>query len=187
VFAATQEVRNRFNGFWNIMSTHAYSRCWLHLIWGTLKREGMFEPAQAAKVSGFLTDYARKNGIFMKINFVNTDHVHALIDLPTGTTIEQVVKLLKGASSHWVNEQDLVAGKFAWGRGYGAFSVSQSGVDEVCAYIAGQAEHHRGKSFAEEYARFVKVYGLEWRDEETVETVSSHLTAPKPLVKTRGQ
>ena len=169
------------------MSSHAYSRCWLHLIWGTLKREGIFEPAQAAKVSGFLTDYAKTNGIYMKINFVNTEHVHALIDLPTGMTIEQAIELFKGASSHWINEQDLVAGKFAWGRGYGAFSVSQSGVDEVCAYIAGQAEHHRGKSFAEEYARFVKVYGLEWRDEETVETVSDAQSPAKPLVKTRGQ
>lgn len=169
------------------MSSHAYSRCWLHLIWGTLKREGMFEPAQAAKVSGFLTDYAKKNGIYMKINFVNTEHVHALIDLPTGLTIEQVVKLLKGASSHWINEQDLVAGKFAWGRGYGAFSVSQSGVDDVCAYIAGQAEHHREKSFAEEYARFVKVYGLQWHNGETVETVSTATPPAKPLVKTRGQ
>jgi len=169
------------------MSTHAYSRCWLHLIWGTQKREGMFDPKNAAKVSAFLTDYAKQNSIYMKINFVNTDHVHALVDLPTGMTIEQVVKLLKGASSHWINEQDLLVGKFAWGRGYGAFSVSQSGVNEVCAYIAGQAEHHRMKSFAEEYERFVKVYGLEWHDEETVETVSSHCARPTPLVKTRGQ
>jgi REP element-mobilizing transposase RayT len=133
----------------------------------------MFAPPTAAKVSGFLTDYARKNGIHMKINFVNTDHVHTLIDLPTNLTIEHVVKLLKGASSHWINEQDLLAGRFAWGRGYGAFSVSQSGVDGVCAYIAGQAEHHRLKSFTEEYERFVKVYRLVWRDDETVETVSS--------------
>jgi putative transposase len=169
------------------MSTHAYSRCWLHLIWGTLKREGMFAPPAAAKVSNFLTDYAKKNDIYMKINFVNTEHVHALIDLPTNQTIEQVVKLLKGASSHWINEQDLLKGKFVWGRGYGAFSVSQSGVDEVCAYIAGQAEHHRLKSFADEYERFVKVYGLVWGDKETVETVSTAPPAAKPLVKTRGQ
>lgn len=162
------------------MSNHAYSRCWLHLIWGTLNREGMFDPAKAAKVSGFLTDYAKEKNIYMKINFVNTEHVHALIDLPTGMTIEQVAKLFKGASSHWINEQNLVQGRFAWGRGYGAFSVSQSGVDEVCAYIANQAAHHRVKSFAEEYQRFATVYGLVWRNEETVETVSDG----SPPVKT---
>ena len=141
----------------------------------------------AAKLSAHLHTYAEQKGIYMKINFVNPDHVHTLVDLPTSVCIEDLVHLLKGESAHWVNEQNLVPGKFGWQRGYGAFSVSQSGVDEVCAYVAGQAEHHRGKSFAEEYARFVKVYGLEWRDEETVETVSSHPAITKPLVKTRGQ
>ncbi len=147
------------------MSNHSYSHCWLHLIWATLNRERMLAPAAAAKVSGFLSQYAEKNGIYMTINYVNPEHVHALIDLPTGKSIEEVVKLLKGGSSHWINEQKLVNGKFAWGRGYGAFSVSQSSLDEVCAYIARQQEHHRTKSFAEEYERFVEVYGLAKRDE----------------------
>ncbi len=79
----------------------------------------------------------------MKINFVNPDHVHALIDLPTALSVEKVVQLLKGSSSHWVNSNDIVTGKFAWGRGYGAFSVSQSNVDQVARYIADQEEHHR--------------------------------------------
>ncbi len=148
------------------MSTHAYSRCWVHLVWGTLNRERMLDTEARRKVSEYLNEYARSKDVFMKINYVNADHVHALIDLPTGQTIEQVVQLLKGSSSHWINENQLVAGRFAWGRGYGAFSVSQSTVDEVAKYIAGQEEHHRVKTFAEEYEAFVKRYGLEWRDEE---------------------
>ena len=103
----------------------------------------------------------------MKINFVNPDHVHALIDLPTGLSIEELVQLLKGSSSYWINEQNLVAGKFGWGRGYGVFSVSESGVAEVCAYIAGQEEHHRKRSFTEELKLFVERYGLEWREDKT--------------------
>jgi len=65
----------------------------------------------------------------MKINFVNPDHVHVLIDLPTGFSIEKIAQLLKGSSSHWVNSSELLTEKFAWGRGYGAFSVSLSNVD----------------------------------------------------------
>jgi REP element-mobilizing transposase RayT len=72
----------------------------------------------------------------MKINYFNTDHTHALIDLPTNQTTEQVVQLLKGGSSHWINENRLVKGRFAWGRGYGAFSVSHSDIDRVSRYIA---------------------------------------------------
>ena len=148
------------------MSTHSYSRCWLHLIWETLRREPMLDKRAAARASHNLSEYSQEKGIYMKINFFNTDHTHALIDLPTNLTIEQVIQLLKGSSSYWINQKQLVRGKFAWGRGYGAFSVSQSDVSRVANYIAGQEEHHRKRSFAEEYEIFVKRYGLEWRDEE---------------------
>jgi putative transposase len=157
------------------MSQHSYSRCWLHLIWGTHGRVRVFSPESAAQVSAYLAKYAAAKGIYHRINFVNADHVHVLIDLPTGRTIEQVAKLLKGASSHWINERNLVAGRFSWGRGYAALSVSHSGVEKVSRYIANQAEHHRLKSFAEEYRVFVERYGLQWHEEseETVKTVSA--------------
>ena len=101
----------------------------------------------------------------MKINFVNPDHVHALIDLPTAISIEKLVQLLKGSSSHWVNSSDLVTGKFALGRGYGVFSVSHSNADQVARYIADQEEHHRVRTFAEELREFIDRHGLRWRDE----------------------
>jgi putative transposase len=147
------------------MSTHSYSKCWLHLIWETLRREPMLDKRAAALASVNLSEYSREKGIYMKINYFNPEHTHALIDLPTNLTIEQVIQLLKGSSSHWINQHRVVKGKFAWGRGYGAFSVSHSDVNRVANYIARQEEHHRKRSFAEEYEIFVKRYGLEWRDE----------------------
>lgn len=148
------------------MSVHSYSRCWLHLTWATLRRERLLPKPAAAKLSRFLDEYARSKDIYMKINYVNAEHVHALIDLPTKYSIEEAVKLLKGASSHLVNQNRIIPAKFAWGRGYGAFSVSQSIVDGVTKYSANQEEHHRRKTFAEEYQNFVRAYGLEWREEE---------------------
>ncbi len=103
------------------MSMHSYSRCWIHLIWGTLNREKLLNKTAAARVSRYVAEYAEKEGIYMKINYVNADHVHTLIDLPTALSVEKVMQLLKGASSHWINSNDVVTGKFAWGRGYGTF------------------------------------------------------------------
>ncbi|HKZ80415.1 MAG TPA: transposase [Pyrinomonadaceae bacterium] len=80
------------------MSTHSYSRPWTHLIWETLDREPMLDRRAAAKASTFLTDYSLQKGIYMKINYFNADHTHALIDLPTRYSIEEVIKLLKGGS-----------------------------------------------------------------------------------------
>ena len=102
----------------------------------------------------------------MKINYFNADHTHALIDLPTNTCIEELIKLFKGSSSHWINQQRMLNGHFNWGRGYGAFSVSHSDVERVAQYIANQEEHHRKHTYAEEFELFVKKYGLEWRDEQ---------------------
>ena len=147
------------------MSVHSYSRCWVHLIWGTLDREKLLNKTAAARVSSYLAEYAEKEDIYMKINYVNADHVHALIDLPTALSIEKVIQLLKGSSSHWINSNNLVTGKFAWGRGYGAFSVSESNVSRVARYIADQEEHHRVRTFAEELKEFIERHGLRWKDE----------------------
>jgi len=125
----------------------------------------MLTKPAAAKASRFLDKYSLEKGIYMKINFFNPEHVHALIDLPTNKCIEEVIQLFKGGSSHWINENRLLRGRFSWGRGYGAFSVSHSDVGRVAAYIARQEEHHRKKSFAQEFELFVKKYGLEWRDD----------------------
>ena len=147
------------------MSLHSYSRCWLHLIWTTLDREPMLVKPAAARASRFLTTYAFEKGIYMKTNYFNAEHVHALIDLPTSKSIEEAVQLLKGSSSHWINQNRLLRGRFSWRRGYGAFSVSHSHVNQVAAYIASQEAHHRKKPFSEEFELFVKKYGLEWRDD----------------------
>jgi putative transposase len=149
------------------MSVHSYSRCWVHLIWRTLSRERVLNKKAAAGLSRYLVEYAEEQAMYMKINFVNPDHVHALIDLPTGFSIEKVVQLLKGSSSHWVNSSELVTGKFAWGRGYGAFSVSHSNVDLVARYIADQEEHHRQRTFADELREFIDQHGLRWHDERS--------------------
>lgn len=142
------------------MSKHSYTRCWLHMIWGTLKMEKLLLREARIRVSQYLSDYAREKNIYMKINYVNADHVHAIVDLPTNLSMENVFQLFKGSSSNWINQNDLISGKFAWGRGYGGFSVSHSNVSKVAEYIANQEEHHRKKTFAEEFDLLIRKHGL---------------------------
>lgn len=78
------------------MSKHSYTRCWLHMIWGTLKREKLLPRDARVRVSEYLSNYAQEKQIYMKINYVNADHVHALIDLPTHLSIEDAFQLFKG-------------------------------------------------------------------------------------------
>ena len=148
------------------MSLHSYSKCWLHIIFGTLNREKVLHKEARIRLSHYLYEYSKEENIYMKINYVNSDHVHLLIDLSTGLTIENAVRLFKGSSSHWINEEDLLHSKFSWGRGYGVFSVSESSVNKVGSYIAGQEEHHKLKSFTEEYKEFIEKYGMRYLDDE---------------------
>jgi REP element-mobilizing transposase RayT len=85
----------------------------------------------------------------MNINFVNADHVHALINLPTNLSAEECIKLLKGASFHFIKKNRLTAKEFSWGRGYGVFSVSAYQLESVAAYIKNQEKHHRVKSLSD--------------------------------------
>lgn len=74
--------------------------------------------------------------------------------------IKDIVKNIKGESSHWINQENMCPTAFAWQTGYGAFSVSESIVEIVERYIDNQKEHHRKKLFAEEYHEFMMQYGI---------------------------
>jgi len=103
---------------------------------------------------------AESNGVYIKALHVNPDHVHALIDLPPTRSVDEVVKALKGSSSRGINAGGFLMGHFRWARGYGTFSVSASVLNDVIAYIEGQEEHHRVRTFAQEYEAFARRYGL---------------------------
>ena len=158
---------SRFNGLRSLSNVHSFLFPLLDPsnLGNTESRKKLLNKTAAARVSRWLSKYAEEQGIYMKINYVNADHVHALVDLPTSVSIERLIQLLKGSSSHWVNSNNLITGKFAWGRGYGAFSVSESNVDQIARYIAQQEEHHRMRTFAEELKEFIDRHGLQWREE----------------------
>jgi len=110
------------------------------------------------QISEYFYNYSKEKNIYMRINYVNPDHVHAIVDLPTDKTIEEVLHLLKGSSSNWINKQ--VNFKFSWKKGYAAFSISESNLDKVVKYIINQGEHHKAKSFTEEYQEFLNKHNI---------------------------
>jgi REP element-mobilizing transposase RayT len=88
------------------------------------------------------------------------DHVHLLSAHPRTATVADVVKELKRGSTVWLKTKSPVLSEFAWQNGYGVFSIGQSQVEDVRAYIAGQEEHHRKISFQEEFRRLLERYEI---------------------------
>jgi len=84
------------------------------------------------------------------------DHVHLLFDMSRTVAISKTVEDVKKSSSKWIKTQSSELANFSWQSGYGAFAVSESNVEAVCEYIAKQREHHRQKTFQEEYRQFLE-------------------------------
>jgi REP element-mobilizing transposase RayT len=113
------------------------------------------------KLYQHLLDNAKEKDIVIDTLGIQNEHIHMLIHLRSDQKIDDIVKLLKGESSHWINAENLIRPKFSWKRGYGAFSVSSSHVKAVGEYIQNQEDHHKKKTYEEEMISILRKYGFE--------------------------
>ncbi|MBL7839574.1 MAG: IS200/IS605 family transposase [Cyclobacteriaceae bacterium] len=91
-----------------------------------------------------------------------SDHLHVFVGLNPSMRVSDLVRDIKNNSSNFINDQKLVAGRFSWQEGYGAFSYSRADVRNVYNYILNQEEHHRKKTFKEEYEGLLKEFSVEF-------------------------
>ncbi len=91
-----------------------------------------------------------------------SDHLHFFVGLYPNQSISEMMQLAKGDSSEFINNQKFTKRKFNWQSGYGAFSNSRSQIDKVVKYILKQKEHHRKKTFREEYIEMLKDYNIDY-------------------------
>ena len=90
------------------------------------------------------------------------DHLHIVIGMRPIQSLSDLMQDIKGNSSKWINDNKLVAGKFAWQEGYGAFSYNKSQLPKLIEYVRNQDEHHKKKTFIEEYKDFLKAFEVEF-------------------------
>lgn len=138
-----------------------YLSMYIHFVWSTKNRIPHLDtPELRKKVWQHIAENAKKKGIY--IDFINgySDHCHCLVSLGVDQTMQNIMQLIKGESSYWINKNELTSQKFEWQDEYFAVSVSKSGLDAVRKYIHNQEEHHRKKSFQEEYEEFIKNYNF---------------------------
>ncbi len=144
---------------------HTFSRILLHAIFSTKNRTNRLYRDMRDDLYGYVYGIGRNLGIrVIKAGGVD-DHVHLLLSAKPIHAPADIVRDLKANSSKWIHETYPRLQDFAWQSGYGIFSVSESAVPEVVAYIEGQEEHHRRIPFAEEFKRFLERHGIEYDPE----------------------
>ena len=139
----------------------------IHFVWSTKNRIPYLETIAIREA---LWQHIRDNGKLKSIfiDFVNghQQHCHCLVSLGTEQTISKVMQLIKGESAFWFNRQNFIKDKLEWQDEYFAVSVSQSALNKVREYIKNQEEHHKKKTFQQEYDEFIEKYGFQkFKDE----------------------
>jgi REP element-mobilizing transposase RayT len=143
---------------------HSFTNCLVHCVWSTKNREPFLNPDLRQRLWPYLGGIAKKNKIkALAIGGAN-DHVHILLSLPSTLSVAKAVQLLKGNSSKWIHETFPALRTFEWQEGYGAFSVGVSRIDAMVNYIRNQAEHHRTRSFREEFVTMLRKHGLDYEE-----------------------
>jgi putative transposase len=132
------------------------ARLHVHLVFSTKNRERLITDRVRDSLHAYLATVLANLGCpSVLINSIE-DHAHLLFNLARTMAVSQVVEDVKKSSSKWIKTQGPEFAAFAWQAGYGAFAVSESNVETVRAYIANQREHHRQKTFQEEYRQFLE-------------------------------
>lgn len=134
----------------------------VHVVFSTKDRAPLIGAAMRPRLHAYLATVARGIGCECYRAGGVADHVHLAVGLAWTVTIAQVVEEVKTSSSKWLKTQAPQLAEFAWQRGYGAFSVGWSGRDALCAYIDAQEEHHRERTFQDEYRGVLRKYGVKF-------------------------
>lgn len=136
-----------------ISMSNTLSIIWLHAVWSTKNRRKVLTKSFRFKLFNHIKDYSQKSGIQLDIINGVEDHVHCLFRLKSIQSPSEIIKLVKGESSFWINNTVILEETFEWQAGYGIFSVSENDIMRVRNYIYHQERHHKNLTYVEELKR----------------------------------
>ena len=143
---------------------NTYSKIYIHLIFAVQGRTNIINKNLKDELHKYICGII--NNKDRKVYAINgmPDHIHVLVSIKPNCLISDLLREIKAGSSGWINTNKKIPGKFSWQEGFGAFSVSQSQVDKVIAYIDNQEIHHQKSTFKQEYVGLLKKYNVEYND-----------------------
>ncbi|MGE0090509.1 MAG: IS200/IS605 family transposase [Bacteroidales bacterium] len=137
---------------------NTYTQISIHTVFSVKNRISLINSKWKDELYKYITGIIKNhNHKLIAINGM-PDHLHVFIGLKPDQSLSDLMQDIKGSSSKWINEKGFVKGKFEWQSGFGAFSYSYSQVDSVVDYIINQEEHHKKKTFIQEYTEFLEKF-----------------------------
>jgi len=139
-----------------------FSQIYIQTVFAVKGRENILDKKWREEVFKYMAGIIKNKG--QKPIIINgvTDHVHVFVGLKPAMSVSDLIRDVKNNSSNFINEKKWLRGKFSWQEGYGSFSYSHSHIENVYNYILNQEEHHKKKTFREEYLEFLKEFAIEY-------------------------
>jgi len=151
------------------MST--YSQIYIQVVFAVKGRESLINASWEEELYKYISGILKnKDQKMLAINGM-PDHIHFLIGMKPSCCLSDLVREIKKSSNDFIKEKNFCKHKFQWQEGFGAFSYSHSNLDNVIGYIQNQKEHHRKKTFRDEYIDFLTKFEIEFKNEYLFEWI----------------
>lgn len=147
--------------------SNTYHQVYIQAVFAVKYRDAIITSDCKSKILSVIGNLINETGCRTLIVNGTEDHVHCLLSLKPTISISELMKIVKGKSSKFINDHQLTKHKFEWQEGYGAFSYSKSHIDAVYKYIANQEEHHKKQNFKDEYISLLNKFNVKF-DEKYV-------------------
>ena len=141
---------------------NTYTQIYIHLVFAVQNRSNLISEKHREEIEKYICGIINKKNCKPLAIYLNPDHIHILQGLHPTISVSDITRDVKANSSKLINGKGWIAGKFQWQDGFGAFTYSNSQIDDVAKYILNQPEHHRRNTFKEEYFSLLKENELEF-------------------------
>jgi putative transposase len=144
---------------------NTYTQCYFHLVFAVKNRNALIKTNWKDSLEKYITGIIQNQKHKLLAIGSMPDHIHIFIGYNVNQLIPDLVEKIKTSSNAWIRDNRLSDFKFEWQKGYGAFTHSRSSISHVATYIGNQKEHHRKKSFKDEYLEILAKYEVEYKEE----------------------
>ncbi|GHT32612.1 hypothetical protein FACS189434_04760 [Bacteroidia bacterium] len=135
-----------------------YNNLYTHFVFTTQDRFPCISETSRVRIEKYITGVVNNHRCKMYAIYANPEHLHFLISRDPNMNENEIANLVADASEIFINSNHLCMGHFSWQKSCSAFSISKGDVDRICKYILTQPEHHKQKTFAQEYDEMLKHY-----------------------------
>jgi len=151
--------------------SNTYHQVYIQAVFAVKYRDASITNESKSKIFSAIGNLINKTGCKTIIVNGTEDHVHCLLALKPTISVSELMRIVKGKSSRYINEHQLTKHKFEWQEGYGVFSYSKSHLDLVYQYIENQEEHHKKQNFRDEYVSFLNKYNVKYDERYVFENL----------------